>query len=112
MQDTPTVNQEKNKSRQDSIISILFALFIIETLSNRAINALHYYEKHRYIILLGLFTKEALMAQTSFEVARKAMIDSQIRPNKVIDERVVGLLCADSARIICTKSTSRCCLCG
>ena len=32
MQDTPTVNQEKNKSRQDSIISILFALFVIETL--------------------------------------------------------------------------------
>ena len=30
------------------------------------------------------------MAQTSFEVARKAMIDSQIRPNKVIDERVVA----------------------
>ena len=32
MQDTPTVNQEKNKSHQDSIISILFALFVIETL--------------------------------------------------------------------------------
>lgn len=30
------------------------------------------------------------MAQTSFEIARKAMIDSQIRPNKVIDERVVA----------------------
>ena len=32
MQDIPTVNQEKNKSRQDSIISILFDLFVIETL--------------------------------------------------------------------------------
>ena len=30
------------------------------------------------------------MAATSFEIARKAMIDSQIRPNKVIDERVVA----------------------
>ena len=30
------------------------------------------------------------MAQTSFDIARKAMIDSQIRPNKVIDERVVA----------------------
>ncbi|MGC6517957.1 MAG: protein-L-isoaspartate O-methyltransferase family protein [Candidatus Puniceispirillaceae bacterium] len=30
------------------------------------------------------------MAHTSFEIARKAMIDSQIRPNKVIDERVVA----------------------
>ena len=30
------------------------------------------------------------MAQNNFEVARKAMIDSQIRPNKVIDERVVA----------------------
>lgn len=30
------------------------------------------------------------MAQTSFEIARKAMIDSQIRPNKVIDERVIA----------------------
>lgn len=30
------------------------------------------------------------MAHTSFESARKAMIDSQIRPNKVIDERVVA----------------------
>ena len=29
------------------------------------------------------------MALTSFEMARKAMIDSQIRPNKVIDERVI-----------------------
>ena len=30
------------------------------------------------------------MAQHNFEIARKAMIDSQIRPNKVIDERVVA----------------------
>lgn len=30
------------------------------------------------------------MAQTSFDISRKAMIDSQIRPNKVIDERVVA----------------------
>ena len=30
------------------------------------------------------------MVQTSFDVARKTMIDSQIRPNKVIDERVVA----------------------
>lgn len=30
------------------------------------------------------------MALTSFEIARKAMVDSQIRPNKVIDERVVA----------------------
>ena len=38
------------------------------------------------------------MAQTSFEVARKAMIDSQIRPNKVIDERVVASAFAQTPR--------------
>ena len=30
------------------------------------------------------------MSGKSYEIARKAMIDSQIRPNKVIDERVVA----------------------
>ena len=30
------------------------------------------------------------MSQTVFETARKAMIDSQIKPNKIIDERVVS----------------------
>ena len=34
------------------------------------------------------------MMASNFEVARKAMIDSQIRPNKVIDERVIEAFAA------------------
>ena len=44
----------------------------------------------RALVILGpLCLRGKHMMASNFEVARKAMIDSQIRPNKVIDERVI-----------------------